>query len=88
MAKYVIDTCSLINAAKNYNSQKTVFKPLWDKFEEMISDGSLISTIEVRDELKDDDLVEWSKRNNKLFLPLTESLDFWLDNLFSVALKI
>ena len=74
MGKYAIDACSLINAAKNYSLKKTVFEPLWDTISEMISDGTLISSTEVRDELKDDDLVDWSKRNDLLFLPLTEDV--------------
>lgn len=74
MEKYAIDTCSLINAAKNYSLKKTTFNPIWEKVTDMIATGGLISTSEVRDELKDDDLVEWSKRNDSLFLPLTEEI--------------
>ena len=74
MDKYAIDTCSLINVAKNYNMKKTIFFPIWAKMSEMITFGLLISTSEVRDELKDDDLVEWSKENKQLFLPLTEDI--------------
>lgn len=74
MERYAIDACSLINAAKNYSLKKSTFTPIWDKVENMIEAGALISTVEVRDELKDDDLVEWSKRNDQLFLPLTEEV--------------
>lgn len=74
MERYAIDACSLINAAKNYSLKKSTFTPIWDKVENMIEAGALISTVEVRDELKDDDLVEWGKRNDQLFLPLTEEV--------------
>lgn len=74
MEKYAIDACSLINAAKNYSLKKSTFAPIWEKITEMISAGALISTVEVRDELKDDDLVEWSKRNDQLFFPLSEEI--------------
>ena len=74
MEKYAIDACALINAAKHYSLKKSTFNPLWDTIEEMIVDGTLISTIEVREELKDDDLVAWSKRYDQLFLPLTEDV--------------
>lgn len=74
MERYAIDACSLINAAKNYSLKKNTFTPIWDKINDMIKTGTLISTVEVRDELKDDDLVEWSKRNNQLFLPLDEEV--------------
>lgn len=74
MERYAIDTCSLINAAKNYSLRKTTFNPIWEKVTGMISAGTLFTTSEVRDEIKDDDLVEWSKRNDSLFLPLTEDV--------------
>ena len=74
MKRYAIDACSLINAAKNYNLKKNVFIPIWETISEMIREGTLISTAEVRDELKDDDLIEWSKKNDQLFLPLTEEV--------------
>ena len=74
MARYAIDACSLINAAKNYSLKKTTFSPIWEKIKDMINSGNLVSTVEVREELKDDDLVEWSKRNDSLFLPLTEEI--------------
>ena len=72
--KYAIDACSLINAAKNYSFKKITFNPIWEKVADMIEEGTLISTIEVRDELKDDDLVEWCKHHSSLFLPLTEDV--------------
>ena len=74
MERYAIDTCALINASKNYSLKKTTFNPIWQKVTDMIAKGALISTSEVRDELKDDDLVEWSKKNDPLFLPLTEEV--------------
>ena len=74
MKRYAIDACSLINAAKNYNLKKNVFIPIWKTISEMRREATLISTAEVRDELKDDDLIEWSKKNDQLFLPLTEEV--------------
>lgn len=74
MKKYAIDTCSLINAAKNYNPTKAFFAPLWKEITDMIAAGTLISSVEVRDEVKDEDLVKWCKQNDGLFLPLTEEI--------------
>ncbi len=74
MERYAIDPCSLINAAKNYSMKKATFNSLWKKIAELIETGSLISTIEVKEELKDDDLVEWSKQNSQMFLPPREDI--------------
>ena len=74
MERYAIDACSLINAAKNYSLKKSTFSPVWERVTDLISEGLLISTVEVKEELRDDDLVEWSKRNDQLFHPLTEEV--------------
>lgn len=74
MEKYAIDACSLINAGKNYSLKKATFNPIWEKVADMIAAGTLISTVEVQDELKDDDLVAWGKKNSQLFLPLTKEI--------------
>lgn len=71
---YAIDASSLIEAAKNYNLKLPVFQPIWKKFSEMFEEGALISSIEVFEELKDDDLVEWIKPYKKSFIKLTESI--------------
>lgn len=72
--KYIIDSCSLINAYNNYNMHKIVFAPVWNKLTEMVNNKTLISTEEVRDELKDDDLVSWVKNNKVMFLPTDKNV--------------
>lgn len=72
--KYVIDACALINAAQHYNMSKKSFSHIWEAMEEMIESGELISSSEIMDELKDDDLKEWAKRHKECFLPLTQDI--------------
>jgi len=71
---YVIDSCSLIDAAHQYNMSKKTFAHIWGVFTELIEDEKLISSYEVKDELKDKDLVEWAKDNKTLFYPLTKEM--------------
>lgn len=71
---YVIDACALINASKNYNMKKTAFAHIWDKISEMIESGQLISSSEILDELKDDDLAEWAKHHKEAFIPLDPTI--------------
>ena len=47
MKKYVIDACSLINAAKNYNMAKKAFYQIWETFDKMVVAGTLLSSSEV-----------------------------------------
>jgi predicted DNA-binding protein YlxM (UPF0122 family) len=68
-AIYVIDSSSLIDAAHQYNMSKQAFVHIWGAFTELIENEKLISSYEVKDELKDKDLIEWVKHNNALFCP-------------------
>ena len=55
--KYVIDACALINASKNYNMTKKAFSHIWQAFNELVENGQLISSSEIFEELKDDDII-------------------------------
>ena len=72
--KYVIDACSLIEAAHNYNMKKSAFAHIWEAFDKEIANGNLLSSIEIYEELKDDDLAEWAKLHKEAFLPLTKEV--------------
>lgn len=74
MNKYVIDSCSLINAAKNYNLNKKSFRNIWLAIDELIDNGLLYSTVEVLDEIKDDDLIRWCNSHKHIFLPLSKGI--------------
>lgn len=67
---YVIDACSLIEAAHRYNMSKKTFAYIWETLENEIKKGCLISSTEIFDELKDKDLVAWAKKNKQAFMPL------------------
>lgn len=71
---YVIDACALIDAAKEYKMSKKTFLPIWEAFDELISKGQLITSAEIQDELKDDDLIAWSKKHKEFFVPLTKEI--------------
>ena len=72
--KYVIDACALINASKNYNMSKKSFTHIWEAFDGLIESGQLVSSSEIFDELKDDDIVQWAKEHKESFLPLTKEV--------------
>ncbi len=75
---YVADTSSLI-VLKNY--YRTTFPSLWSGLEQMVANGTLVSTREVFNELhayNDADYVQvWAKANNTIFAtPTNEELQF------------
>ena len=71
---YVIDACSLIDAAHSYNMSKRSFSYIWETLDNEIANGNLISSIEIYNELKDEDLENWAKRHKHAFLPLTKDI--------------
>lgn len=81
---YVIDACALIDAAKEYNMSKKTFSPIWEAFDELIRNGLLITSTEIQDELKDDDLIAWSKKHKEFFVPLTKEIQ---EQVFDVLKK-
>jgi len=72
--KYVIDTCALVDANQNYSFSKRVFNPIWTRLAELFTSGELISSSEVLEEIKDDDLLSWLSPYRKCFLPLSKEV--------------
>ena len=72
--KYVIDACALIDAAKNYNMSKKTFSNIWETLDKLVEEGRLISSAEILDELKDDDIEKWGKQHKGAFLPLSKEI--------------
>ena len=72
--KFAIDACALIEAGKIYNIKKKTCAPIWAKSDELIHQGRLISSCEVLEELKDQDILIWAKQRREIFLPLNEPI--------------
>jgi hypothetical protein len=73
-AQYTIDSCSLMdifNDAPVWTS-KAITPGLWSRIESMIADGTIISHIEVFQEIKTDgkkgvELYDWAQLNKQIF---------------------
>ena len=70
---YCLDTSAILDGWVRYYPPD-IFLALWDNLDEMISEGTLISPDEVRDELskKEDSAYEWAMKRDELFQPLDE----------------
>jgi predicted nucleic acid-binding protein len=77
MTKYVFDTGVFINLFRYYYRKR--FPTLWEKFDLLVNESRIFSVREVFKEFekKDDDILEWAKKNSVLFkIPNTEELQF------------
>ena len=72
--QYVIDASSLIEAFHRYPLGKVTFISIWEKIGELFEEGKLISSSEILDEVKDEELKKWLNPYKKYFLPLTEDI--------------
>lgn len=82
--RYAIDTCSLINLWKTYPKDINVFNPIWDNFEVLVDNENVISSTEIFDELKDDDIKIWAKKNHQVFVKPDKEIQ---GNVTSILIK-
>jgi hypothetical protein len=76
---YVFDMSSL---KEIFRIPRRVFPSMWDKFDDLVKDGKIISVREVAKEIANGDgvLTEWAKGHKKVFLePSTEEALFVAD---------
>ena len=73
--KYCIDTSAILDGWVRYYPPDVV-PGLWEKLENLISNGQLIATEEVLYELekKKDDVYKWAKKHEKMFVPIDEKI--------------
>ena len=73
-AKYVFDSNIFIGLERR--QPRDVYPSVWKKIEELMEDGTIISSAEVFDELSlgDDTLSAWAKSRKESFLPSEISL--------------
>ncbi|MGQ9848014.1 MAG: DUF4411 family protein [Bacteroidales bacterium] len=66
---YCIDASALINLTKYPGYPRDIFPAIWEKLEDMIKRGELISHIEVYGEIekRKDEIYHWCNQNKKMF---------------------
>lgn len=72
---YVFDTSPISTLFKNY--YRRTFRSLWERFDELVEDGRIVSTREVLRELEDgpvESAVQWAQQHATLFATPTVPL--------------
>lgn len=83
---YVFDTSPLSALFKNFYRDQ--FPSLWERFDELIADGDIISTREVLREIEDGPvpaLREWSAQNREVFTTPTADEGRFVARIYGVA---
>ncbi|HME23821.1 MAG TPA: DUF4411 family protein [Acetobacteraceae bacterium] len=82
---YVFDNSPLSVLFKNF--YRRTFRSLWERFDDLVANGNIVSTREALREIEDgapDDLLEWAKRNSKLFATPTAAEGAFVARIYGV----
>lgn len=81
---YSFDTSVFITSWRR-NYPPDVFSGLWNNFEQYISNGLIVATSEVQVELEnqDDEVLEWAKQQQRLFIPLDSEIQREVSDILS-----
>jgi hypothetical protein len=83
---YVFDNSPLSVLFKNF--YRTTFRSLWERFDELVEDGSVTSTREVLREIEDgatENLREWAAQHAQLFSVPTAAEGAFVAQIYGVA---
>jgi hypothetical protein len=82
---YVFDNSPLSALFRNY--YRKTFPSLWQRFDQLVDDGRLVSTREVFREIEDgpsDSLLEWAKNNRALFATPTAEEGAFVAQIYAI----
>jgi hypothetical protein len=83
---YVFDTSPISTLFKNY--YRRTFRSLWERFDELVADGRIVSTREVLRELEDgpvESATTWANQHSTLFATPTAAEGAFVARIYGVA---
>jgi Domain of unknown function (DUF4411) len=80
--KYSLDTSGLVSGWRRHYPPEN-FPSLWERFDELIKNGDLRATEEVYYEIEkqDDELLQWVKARDQLFVPIDAEIQTIVQNI-------
>lgn len=73
--RYIIDTCSILSQKADEPHRRSVYNTLWQNIDEMIRKAEIVICSEIEDEVEDDALKKWLRRNNCEILPVDANVE-------------
>lgn len=67
--KYIIDASSIISQKSNEKHRRSLYKKKWEKIDELIRKGIIVTCSEIKDEIKDEELIKWIKEVGIVVIP-------------------
>jgi hypothetical protein len=82
---YVFDNSPLSVLFKNF--YRRTFRSMWERFDELVANGEIVSTREALREIEDgapDELLAWAKQHNRLFAMPTAAEGAFVGRIYAV----
>lgn len=72
--KYIFDTSSFLSQKDNERHRRCIYKKLWDKIDELILQGRIVTCSEVKEEIKDEGIKDWFMGTNCEVLDINDAV--------------
>lgn len=81
--RYIIDTSSILSQKPTEPHRRQVYKSLWNKIDDYIKHGVIVTCSEVAEEIKDKSIKEWLHAQRCCILDI-DILSLILQNMFDI----
>lgn len=72
--KYIFDTSSFLSQKDNELHRRCLYKRLWENIDELIKQECIVTCTEVKDEIKDEDILAWLTSLNCTVLDIDDAI--------------
>lgn len=72
--KYIIDSSSIFSQKDNEPHRRAIYRGLWERIDNLIQDKVIVTSSEIKDEIKDKDLESWLQNQHCVILSVDESI--------------
>ena len=72
--KYIIDTSAMLSQKLDEQYRRSVYRTLWQRIDEMVNSGEIITCSETAEEVQDESIKTWMKTCGMQVLPIDDEI--------------
>ncbi len=72
--KYIIDTSAMLSQKLDEQYRRSVYRTLWQRIDEMVNSGEIITCSETAEEVQDEGIKTWMKTCGMQVLPIDDEI--------------
>ena len=85
MNKYIIDTSAILSQKSDEKYRRNVYRSLWNKIDDMVRDGEILTCSEIASEVRDEEIIKWMKDCGMHILPIDDEIQ---DNVKNIVTNV